>query len=278
MALAHQPPMTVAVIGAGPYGLSVAAHMPKHRVQTRVFGMPMESWKRMPERMCLKSVWSASSLADPHSSFTLDRYDGSSRIARDQPIPLAFFLEYARWFQEQAVPEMENACVSRLRHAGGRFQLELADGRDVEAQTVVVAIGVRNFAYTPEVARDLPADLSSHTGDYVSFEPFHGARVAVLGSGQSALESAAFLGFTARSEPRPTRRSSTSSPTAAGSVCASAMGPSVRSTICCLAPGTGRASKASRSSIRRCGGASLSTTATRYSTGGSNRRCRDFTS
>jgi len=193
MALAHPPPMTVAVIGAGPYGLSVAAHMPKHRVQTRVFGMPMESWKRMPERMCLKSVWSASSLADPHSSFTLDRYDGSSRIARDQPIPLAFFLEYARWFQEQAVPEMENACVSRLRHAGGRFQLELADGRDVEAQTVVVAIGVRNFAYTPEVARDLPADLSSHTGDYVSFEPFHGARVAVLGSGQSALESAAFL-------------------------------------------------------------------------------------
>src|SRR5258708_31477583 len=125
MALAHQPPMTVAVIGAGPYGLSVAAHMPKHDVQTRVFGMPMESWNRMPERMCLKSVWSASSLADPHSSFTLDRYDGSSWIARDQPIPLAFFLEYARWFQEHAAPEIENVCVSPLRPAAGRCPPEL---------------------------------------------------------------------------------------------------------------------------------------------------------
>src|SRR5260221_4748696 len=193
MALAHQPPMTVAVIGAGPYGLSVAAHMPKHHVQTRVFGMPMESWNRMPERMCLKSVWSASSLADPHSAFTLDRYDGSSRIALDQPIPLAFFLEYARWFQQQAVHEMENACVSRLRHADGRFQLELTDGRDFEAQTVVVAIGVRSFAYTPELARDLPADLSSHTSEHVTLEPFYGARVAGLGSGQSAVESSALL-------------------------------------------------------------------------------------
>lgn len=193
MASAQPPSRTVAVIGAGPYGLSVAAYLRKQGVPTRVFGQPMESWRRMPERMCLKSVWSASSLADPDFALTLDRYDGSARVARDQPISLAFFLEYARWFQEQAVPELEPACVSRLAYEGGHFRVDLADGREVRAGRVVVAIGVRDFPHRPELARGLPADLASHTGEHVSFDFFHGARVAVLGSGQSALESAAFL-------------------------------------------------------------------------------------
>jgi NADPH-dependent 2,4-dienoyl-CoA reductase/sulfur reductase-like enzyme len=193
MAFAQLPSRTVAVIGAGPYGLSVAAHLRKQRVQTRVFGLPMESWRRMPERMCLKSVWSASSLADPDFNLTLDRYDGSTPAARDEPISLAFFLQYARWFQEQAVPELELSCVSRLSHGGGCFRVALADGRELQAGTVVVAIGVRDFPHRPELARGLPADLASHTGEHVRFESFHGARVAVLGSGQSALESAALL-------------------------------------------------------------------------------------
>jgi thioredoxin reductase len=193
MSPAQSPSETVAVIGAGPYGLSVAAHMPKQRVHTHVFGVPMESWRSMPERMCLKSVWSASSLADPDFAFTLDRYKEASRVARDEPIPLGFFLEYAHWFQENAVPELERACVSSLSHADGRFHLGLTDGRELEARTVIVAIGVRRFAHKPEFAQGLPSELASHTGDHVDFEPFRGARVAVVGSGQSALESAAFL-------------------------------------------------------------------------------------
>jgi hypothetical protein len=193
MALANSPSKTVAVIGAGPYGLSIAAHLRKRRISTRVFGMPMESWRFMPKRMCLKSVWSASSLADPDFAFTLDRFHESAQIAVDRPIPLTFFLDYAKWFQEQAVPELENTCVSRLSHVDGRFQLGLTDGRMLEADTVVMAVGVRSFAYRPEFARDLPANLASHTSEHTDFEPFHDARVAVVGSGQSALESAAFL-------------------------------------------------------------------------------------
>lgn len=181
------------VIGAGPYGLSVAAYLRKQGGPTRVFGGAMESWHRMPDRMCLKSVWSASSLADPDFAFTLDRYPGSAWVARDQPISLAFFLEYARWFQEQAVPELEPACVSRLSNEGGCFRVLLADGRELQAGRVVVAIGVRDFPHRPEFARGLPAQLASHTGEHVNFDLFHGARVAVLGSGQSALESAAFV-------------------------------------------------------------------------------------
>ena len=53
----------VVVIGAGPYGLSVAAHLRSMGVAFRIFGSPMEFWlKHMPKGMHLKSEGFASSL------------------------------------------------------------------------------------------------------------------------------------------------------------------------------------------------------------------------
>ena len=184
---------TTAVVGAGPYGLSVAAHLLASDVPTMAFGRPMESWREMPSRMYLKSVWSASSLADPEGAFSLERYCRGRGSAAKEPIPLDFFIEYGQWFQEQAVPRVDPTLVTCARRRGGGFVLELADGRELEAARVVVAIGVRHFAYSPEFARDLPASLVSHTGDHVDLSAFRGSSVAVLGAGQSALENAAIL-------------------------------------------------------------------------------------
>ena len=45
----------VAVIGAGPYGLSLAAHLRARGADIRVFGFPMQSWRdSMPVGMKLK--------------------------------------------------------------------------------------------------------------------------------------------------------------------------------------------------------------------------------
>src|SRR5437764_2983639 len=111
MMASERPSKTVAVIGAGPYGLSVAAHL--RRFPAVVLGETMESWRAMPARMFLKSVWSASSLADPDGRFSLDRYcDGPSRGR--EPIPLEMFIDYGHWFQRQAVREADPARVNRL--------------------------------------------------------------------------------------------------------------------------------------------------------------------
>ena len=65
----------VAVIGAGPYGLSAAAYLRSAGVETRIFGEPMAFWqKQMPAGMCLRSNWGASHIADPQSQLTLDEY------------------------------------------------------------------------------------------------------------------------------------------------------------------------------------------------------------
>jgi len=187
------PSNTTAVIGAGPYGLSIAAHLHELKVPTHVFGEPMESWRKMPARMFLKSVWSASSLADPDGAQSLDAFLEVKGVPPPAPIPLDFFIDYATWFQEQAVPDIDHARVTHLSHGTDGFRLKVSDGRELSADTVVVAVGVRQFAHLPEFARDLPRHLASHTGDHVDFSGFRGCRVAVVGAGQSALESAAIL-------------------------------------------------------------------------------------
>ena len=79
----------VAIIGAGPYGLAAAAHLRARSVETRIFGEPMEFWKRhMPRGMFLRSSPSASNLDDPEGRLRLDRYRALHRIAPAKPCRL----------------------------------------------------------------------------------------------------------------------------------------------------------------------------------------------
>src|SRR5438309_898808 len=95
------------VIGAGPYGLSVAAHLGRTGASPVVMGRPMEFWDGMPAGMFLKSSWSASSLSDPRGEHTLDRYVVERGGAGTEPISLSLFREYCRWFGARAVPDID---------------------------------------------------------------------------------------------------------------------------------------------------------------------------
>lgn len=65
----------VAVIGAGPFGLSTAAHLRARGIPVRVFGDPMVSWRdHMPAGMLLKSTPAASNLDAPQHGHTLVDY------------------------------------------------------------------------------------------------------------------------------------------------------------------------------------------------------------
>ena len=63
------------VVGAGPYGLSIAAHFRAHNIETLVIGRPMASWSaNMPVGMALKSEIFASNLSDPLRQHTLENF------------------------------------------------------------------------------------------------------------------------------------------------------------------------------------------------------------
>jgi FAD-dependent urate hydroxylase len=209
---------TAVVIGAGPYGLSVAAHLRGKGVPVRVFGDVMSSWRlNMPAGMCLKSTPDASSLSAPEPGYTLTDFcqaNGIRPLTGTEIVPGELFIRYGQWFQRRAVPDVEPLRVERLTRAGRRgFELTLSDGSAFAAGAVVMASGLNGFAYVPpELAGatgagatgvgaagaagaggPAPDGLVSHSSQHRDLAAFAGRDVAVIGAGQSALESAALL-------------------------------------------------------------------------------------
>ncbi|WP_371501107.1 FAD-dependent oxidoreductase [Kitasatospora sp. NBC_00374] len=188
----------VTVIGAGPYGLAVAAHLKGHRVPLRILGEPMDSWRsRMPIGMFLKSTPRASSISDPAGRHRLEGFraaTGRPQGGDQHPIPIDEFIAYGEWFERTCVPEVERARVLGVRYEGGLFHLLLDTGESFTSGAVVLAVGLQPFASVPSVLDGLvDAGLASHTAAHVDLGKFAGQRVAVVGAGQSALESAALL-------------------------------------------------------------------------------------
>src|SRR5215468_2416670 len=106
--ISRQPDYQVVIVGAGPYGLSAAAHLRAAGVETRVFGEAMEFWsKQMPEGMMVRSVWEASHISDPRGALTLDAYVKEKGLRLPRPMPLSDFIRYGRWFQQQVVPDLD---------------------------------------------------------------------------------------------------------------------------------------------------------------------------
>ena len=185
----------VAIIGAGPYGLSAAAHLRTVRgLDVHAFGEPMSFWERnMPIGMLLRSGWAATHIADPSQSLTLEAFRAASRKHFSSPVPLDRFVDYGLWYQRQAAPELDQRKIMRVELDEKGFRLIPEKGATVFARRVVVAAGIGSFAWRPPEFTGLPSSLASHTSEHREFQRFSGRRVLVIGSGQSALESAALL-------------------------------------------------------------------------------------
>lgn len=192
----------VAVIGAGPFGLSTAAHLRARGIPVRVFGDPMVSWRdHMPAGMLLKSTPAASSIDAPQPGHTLVDYcdaAGIPRLVTDQDIvPVETFIAYGQWFQQKLVPELEQVrVVSVDRSERGGFQLKLDSGESFTARAVVVATGLSGLSHLPrELAAALPDGPAptgpvSHSSQHHDLTRYSGKELIVVGAGQSALETA----------------------------------------------------------------------------------------
>ena len=188
---------SVAIVGAGPYGISIAAHLKSAGVDFRIFGRPMYRWRRqMPKGMFLKSEGSASNLSDPEGRHTLAEYCAAASIPyadNAKPVPLDVFTQYAMAFQKTLVPDVEEVMVSRIERAGDWFELSLENGEKLRAKRVVLATGLDHATHIPPELANLSSDLLSHVSAHHDLSGFKGKDVIVVGGGQSALETAALL-------------------------------------------------------------------------------------
>lgn len=184
----------VVVIGAGPYGLSAAAHLNAQGVNVRVFGETMSFWDRnMPEGMYLRSPWEASQISDPARSLTIDAFQTAMGAPVSRPIPIDRFVAYGRWFQNHAVRNLEQRKVAEIEKDATGFRVLLADGETARCGRVIIAGGIAPFAASPPQFKGIPQELASHSSEQKDLRRFRGRRVVVIGGGQSALESAALL-------------------------------------------------------------------------------------
>jgi cation diffusion facilitator CzcD-associated flavoprotein CzcO len=183
----------VAIVGSGPYALSLAAHLHARGVRYRAFGPPMRFWRTMPPGLNLKSLAFATSIAVPERGHSFPEWCRTRGLEDHEPCSMESYAEYGMWMKDRFVPDLEPVEVARVALAGHqRFDVTLATGERLRARNVVSATGLSGLAYVPDVLQGL-GDLASHTFDLHAFTRFAGKEVAVVGAGASAIEAAALV-------------------------------------------------------------------------------------
>lgn len=186
----------VLIIGAGPFGICLAAHFKKLGMDYLMVGKPMEFWKNnMPDGMYLRSTcdWHL----DVSGEDTIELFlKTQSRQRKDvEPLSLKFYLSYVQWFLNRQQLNNIPLYVEQLNWASdGSFTAVMENGWAIYAKRVVVAIGFKYFMHTPnDITNLLPKSHYTHTGNFVSLNQMKNKCCLILGGRQSAFEWAALL-------------------------------------------------------------------------------------
>ncbi len=187
----------VAIIGSGPYGLSLAAYLQKNKIDRTIIGKAMGTWRhQMPASMSLKSEGFATNLYHPDGLFTLRDFCKANGIAYADigiPVQLSTFCAYGEAFQKKFVPDLKDTLVTRLSRDGEGFHLDLENGESIRARRVVVAAGITHYKYLPPVLAGLPPEFISHSSSRGRLDHFKDQDVIVVGAGSSAVDVAVTL-------------------------------------------------------------------------------------
>ena len=187
----------VVIIGAGPQGLSISAHLSALGVDHLIVGRTNNTYRSIvPDGMLMKSEPYASSIASPdgkHSLAAFSAAHGLDYVDRIGPVTAERFVEYVDWYAERLVPGVQDETVTEVTPVDEGFRVSFADAAPVTAGQVVVATGVLPYYYLPTQLAELPDHLITHTARHIALDEFKGRKVVVVGAGQSALETAALL-------------------------------------------------------------------------------------
>jgi thioredoxin reductase len=189
--------ISLAIVGSGPYGLSLAAHLNPSGMDYRIFGPCMEAWdKHMPTGMFLKSDGFASDLYAPGKGYRLEQYCKENDIPfalLGLPVKRATFVDYGKEFRRRFVPNLEETMIVRVSQIPGGFELETAEGERFEARRVALAVGISHFPYLPKVLSGLPHSAVSHSFHHGPFDEFRSKHVLVIGAGASSVNASVAL-------------------------------------------------------------------------------------
>jgi cation diffusion facilitator CzcD-associated flavoprotein CzcO len=183
----------VAVIGAGPYGLSLAANLRARHVSFRIFGDSMRFWRNMPIGLNLKSFAFATNISVPERGYSFPEWCRQNGLEDFEPCTMQSFAAYGLEIQKRFVPELEEVLATRIERAGRDFEITLATGDTFRSRRVVVCTGLSGLEHIPAALQGLGLARMQHTSSIANYSVFRGKRVAVIGGGASAIEAGALV-------------------------------------------------------------------------------------
>lgn len=194
----YQPPpgvfsdcLDLAIIGAGPTGMSIAAHAESHGLNHAIFGEPWSFWYRHIIPLPLRSPPATTNIDTPRSGFQFLDFARQFKLPEAKRISFSEFIAYASWFAAQHQLCPIRLAVQALRHEEGIWLIQTPRGI-VRAHHVVAAVGLNGMHRQPAQALRHPRFYTA-VSDVKCFEEFRGKHVAVIGAGQSAAEAALAL-------------------------------------------------------------------------------------
>ncbi len=189
----------VAIIGSGPYGVSIANELHARRVCFRIFGKPFSLWfDHTQDNMAIRSDWHTSEVYAPDRRYSFRAYlkrthpEDADAILKKR-IPVDIFRDYLRDTLGKLPYEIESVYVTRVNRTDGGFRILCGNGEAFNAEHVIVATGIESHRFLPPVLETFPSDSVVHAWYTKRIQGMKGKNVLVAGAGQSAAEAIAAL-------------------------------------------------------------------------------------
>lgn len=179
------------IVGAGPYGLSLANYMSEMGQDFKIIGKPMELWKNHTfTDASLRSDMATSEIAHPDNAYSLSTFrnqKGRASGAGSERVSVQEYRQYIDWVLNALPYEIIEVYLNNLSQKEDHFEAELTSGEKILAKQVVIATGVAHHLKVPDEfskARDV-----IHSYYTQEIEALQNKKVLVVGAGQSAAEA-----------------------------------------------------------------------------------------
>jgi len=189
----------IMIVGAGPYGVSIANTLWEKGVPFQIAGHAFSLWHHHThDTMAIRSDWHTSEIDSPSrkyhfGEFLRNHYPYEADELLKERIPIEVFRNYLKQVERQLPYDIIQEEVISLKHENPRFLLETDGGIQVEAEAVVLATGIGTHRYLPNCLQQLPEEQVVHVWDTEKLSDFRDRSLLVVGGGQSAAESIAHL-------------------------------------------------------------------------------------
>lgn len=189
----------VLIIGAGPYGIALADYLDHHNVDFVICGVPFELWfNHTLDSMSIRSDRLASQIFSEKreydlTQFIFNHYPRNAREIIKVRLDIHLFRKYLQSVLNRIKFPIIHEKVDHLEEQQNGFKARLSDGRRIEATHVVLASGIQNHRYMPEVFDRLESENIVHTYYVQQYSHWKNKKVLIVGTGQSAAEAVAHL-------------------------------------------------------------------------------------